>query len=228
MSRPDTEGERRGLIAALVAGLRAQGINDERVLGAVAAVPRDRFVPDAALGLAWANEAVPIGLGQTISQPFVVALMTAALALSGHEQVLEIGTGSAYQTAILARLAAHVTSIERHAELALRARRLLDALGIGNVSVHVGDGTLGYPPNAPFDRIVVTAGAPTVPDPLLQQLSVDRGRMVIPVGGPGGQQLTVIERRGELLREERIGGVRFVPLIGRAGWAETGDPGGSG
>ncbi|MDQ3695109.1 MAG: protein-L-isoaspartate(D-aspartate) O-methyltransferase [Chloroflexota bacterium] len=194
------------------------GIRDERVRTAMATVPRDRFVPEELSALAWTNDAVPIGLDQTISQPYVVALMTEALALAGTERVLEIGTGSGYQTAILASLAMQVTSIERHPELALAAKRLLDELGYRNVHVHVGDGTIGYPPDAPYDRIIVTAAAPRLPEPLQAQLSAENGRIVIPIGEPQDQRLVMIERRGDRLTEHPLGRVRFVPLIGRAGW----------
>lgn len=218
MFRSNRPRDRREAIAALLRELWDQGIRDERVRAALATVPRERFVPAAAAALAWVNEAVPIGLNQTISQPYVVALMTEALALTGREHVLEIGTGSGYQTAILSRLAARVTSVERHAELALRAKRLLDELGYDNVKIHVGDGTTGYPPEAPYDRIIVTAAAPRIPEPLRDQLSTAGGRMIIPVGEPQDQQLVVIERHGDELWKEQLGRVRFVPLIGRAGW----------
>ena len=211
--------ERAGRIAALLADLRRQGICDERVLAAIGRVPRDRFVPEAERGEAWANVALPIGAGQTISQPFVVALMTEALALRGPERVLEVGTGSGYQTAILAELAAEVVSVERHPELATEAEPTLRQLGYHNVAIHVGDGTTGWPDAAPYDRIIVTAAGPRVPPPLLAQLHEDGGRLVIPVGEPDDQQLVVVERQGDRTRERRLGPVRFVPLIGRAGWA---------
>lgn len=218
MTKPEHAPDRQPQIAALLRELWDLGIHDARVRAAIAAVPRERFVPADISPLAWLNEAVPIGLGQTISQPYVVALMTESLRLTGTEHVLEIGTGSGYQTAILARLAARVTSVERHPELAVPAKRLLDELGYQNIAVHVGDGTIGYPPAAPYDRIIVTASAPRVPDPLRDQLSADGGRMVIPVGEPRDQHLVVIERHGDEIREEHLGRVRFVPLIGRAGW----------
>ena len=147
--------------------------------------------------------------------------MTEALALQGHERVLEVGTGSGYQTAILAELAATVVSIERHANLAAPAEAMLRDLGYGDVAIHVGDGTTGWPPAAPYDRILVTAAAPRVPPPLLAQLSPASGRMVIPVGEAEDQYLVVVTRDGERLDEQRLGPVRFVPLIGRAGWAPT-------
>ena len=213
------QDERAEQIAALLAELRRQGIRDERVLGALGRVPRDRFVPEEHRAEAWANAALPIGAGQTISQPFVVALMTEALALRGPERVLEIGTGSGYQTAILAELAAEVVSVERHAELAAGAERLLRELGYRNVAVHVGDGTTGWADAAPYDRIIVTAAGPRVPPPLLAQLRADGGRMVIPVGEPHDQHLVAVDRDGDQTRETTLGPVRFVPLIGRAGWA---------
>ena len=217
MAEPGVDRNKR--IAALIAELRRQGIRDERVLEAIGRVPRDRFIPKASHDQAWDNVALPIGAGQTISQPYVVALMTAALQLSGWERVLEVGTGSGYQAAILAELAAEVITIERHASLATAARSLLQEFGYGNVHVVVGDGTGGWPAGAPYDRIIVTAGAPRVPPPLLEQLSSDGGRLVIPVGQPQDQVLLAIVRQGDRTTEQPLGPVRFVPLIGRAGWA---------
>lgn len=217
MAEPGANREKR--IAALVAELRRQGIRDERVLEAIGRVPRDRFIPQASHDQAWDNVALPIGAGQTISQPYVVALMTAALRLSGQERVLEVGTGSGYQAAILAKLAAEVITIERHASLAATARALLQELGYDNIQVIVGDGTGGWPAGAPYDRIIVTAGAPRVPPPLLEQLSSDGGRLVIPVGQPKDQILLSVVRQGDRTIEQPLGPVRFVPLIGRAGWA---------
>ena len=219
MADEQARRERQERIEGLLAELRRQGIRDERVLAAIARVPRERFVPEASRGEAWANVALPIAAGQTISQPFVVALMTQALALRGLERVLEIGTGSGYQTAILAELAAEVVSVERHTELAAAAESLLRQLGYPNVEINVGDGTTGWPDRAPYDRIIVTAAGPRVPPPLLTQLRPDGGRMVIPVGEPHDQQLVAVERHGEQTREYPLGPVRFVPLIGRAGWA---------
>jgi len=215
------QNARNEAIAALLAELRQQGIRDERVLATIARVPRERFVPGASLPDAWANVALPIGAGQTISQPFVVAVMTEALALQGGERVLEIGTGSGYQTAILATLVetGAVVSVERHATLAHGATTRLAELGIANVEIHVGDGTTGWPPGTPYDRIMVTASGPRVPPPLIQQLRPDGGRLVIPIGEPEDQHLVVITRDGDQTTERRLGPVRFVPLIGRAGWA---------
>ncbi|MEA2513301.1 MAG: protein-L-isoaspartate(D-aspartate) O-methyltransferase [Thermomicrobiales bacterium] len=214
----EIESDRNKAIAALLAELRRQGIRDDRVLAAIGDVPRERFVPTASGDQAWANAALPIGAGQTISQPYIVALMTAALRLSGDERVLEIGTGSGYQAAILAALAAEVVTVERHASLAVAAESLLRDLGYANVRVVVGDGTIGWPECAPYDRIIVTAGAPRVPAPLIAELSQDGGRLVIPVGEPDNQVLLVVERHGDRTTEQPLGPVRFVPLIGRAGW----------
>jgi protein-L-isoaspartate(D-aspartate) O-methyltransferase len=215
----ESTGNRTELIDALIAELQRQGIRDERVLSAIRRVPRERFVPDAPLEHAWANVALPIGANQTISQPYVVALMTTSLGLSGSERVLEIGTGSGYQAAVLAEVAAAVYSIERHEALANAARTLLADLGYRNVEVHVGDGSLGWPEEAPFDRIIVTAGAPKVPSPLLQQLRPDGGRIVIPVGESDDQVLLMVERRTDRFQEQPLGPVRFVPLIGDQGWS---------
>ena len=206
-------------IAALLAELRRQGIADERVLAALARVPRERFVPEPSRPDAWANVALPIGNGQTISQPYVVALMTAALRLAPTDRVLEIGTGSGYQTAILAELAAQVVSVERHADLASGAEALLAEFGYRNVAVHVGDGSTGWPAAAPYDRLIVPAAGPRIPSPLLQQLRPDGGRLVIPVGETRDQMLVAVERAGDDLHEQALGPVRFVPLIGRAAWA---------
>jgi protein-L-isoaspartate(D-aspartate) O-methyltransferase len=176
-------------------------------------------VPATLREQAWRNVALPIGAGQTISQPYVVALMTEALGLGGGERVLEIGTGSGYQAAVLAELGAEVISIERNSRLAAAAADRLRELGYGRVAVHAGDGTAGWPAAAPYDRIIVTAAAPRTPPPLRQQLRPDGGRMVIPVGDANEQTVVVVERRGEAFAERRLAPVRFVPLIGRAGWA---------
>ncbi len=162
---------------------------------------------------------LPIGAGQTISQPLIVGLMTQALALRGSERVLEIGTGSGYQAAVLSRLAAHVVSVERLAPLAERARRILARLGYHNVEVHVGNGSLGWPQGAPYDAIIVTAGAPHVPPALLGQLA-DGGRLVIPVGSRTMQDLLLVTRAGATTHTQNLGPVRFVPLIGEQGWPD--------
>jgi protein-L-isoaspartate(D-aspartate) O-methyltransferase len=200
--------------------LRRQGISDEHVLSAIARVPRDRVVPESHRDQAWANIALPIGAGQTISQPYIVALMTQSLGLTGHERVLEIGTGSGYQCAILSLLASHVWTIERQEALAARALAHVHALGLHNVSLLVGDGTLGRPAFAPYDRILVTAGAPAIPPPLLDQLESTGGRLVIPIGSRADQRLVAVEKHDAVLKEEDLGPVRFVPLLGKSGWPE--------
>lgn len=197
--------------------LEERGIADPRVRQAFLDVPRHRFVPPEWQHFAYADRPLPIGHGQTISQPYVVAFMTEVLAPRDHEIVLEIGTGSGYQTAILARLANHVVSLEIQPELAEGAGRLLDELGIDNVDVHLGDGSHGLPDQAPFDAILVAAGAPAVPRPLLSQMTPD-GRLVIPVGGRGGQMLERWRRRGQAWHVDRVLPVTFVPLLGRHGW----------
>jgi len=200
--------------------LVARGIRDPRVLDAMRRVPRELFVPEVSQALAYADRALPIGGGQTISQPYMVAAMTEALLLAGGERVLEIGTGSGYQAAILAELAAEVVSVERRPELADAARLTLASLGYRNVEVVVGDGTLGLADRAPFDRIVVTAGAPRVPEALTCQLSGRHGLLVIPVGSPAQQWLTIVARDGERLTETTREACVFVPLLGRDAWPE--------
>ena len=200
--------------------LVARGIRDARVLDAMQRVPRERFIPPASRPQAYADRALPIACGQTISQPFMVAVMTEALALEGRERVLEIGTGSGYQTAVLAELAREVISIERWPDLADAARATLAALGYTNVSVVVGDGTLRDPAAAPFDRILVTAGAPRVPDTLQQQLALDGGRLVIPIGPPEQQWLTVVERHADRFVHSVREACVFVPLVGEYAWPD--------
>jgi protein-L-isoaspartate(D-aspartate) O-methyltransferase len=199
--------------AALAAFLRHNGIRDERVLGAIAQIPRARFVPESARDDAEADRPLPIGFGQTISQPYVAAYMTEALRLAGTERVLEVGTGSGYQTALLAYLAEEVFSIEIVAELSEGARRVLEEVGISNVHLRTGDGALGWPEEAPFDRVIVTAAAPEVPPALLAQLAPG-GRMIIPVGeGPDVQWLRVIDKGNDGANvEANLLPVRFVPL----------------
>ena len=202
----------------LVARLREE-INDERVIGAVARVPRQRFVRPEEQDLAYEDEPLPIGFGQTISQPYIVALMTQALELSGRERVLELGTGSGYQTAILAELAESVISTERVAALAEQANTLLASLGYSNIEVHRAEESLGWPDGAPYDAIVVTAGAPCVPRELLDQLA-DGGRLVVPVGSRYLQNLCkVTKRQGENVTEN-LCSCQFVPLIGRGAWED--------
>jgi protein-L-isoaspartate(D-aspartate) O-methyltransferase len=191
-------------------------IADQRVLRALAAVPRDVFVPRIVRWEAWANTSLPIGHGQTISQPSVVARMCELLELGGHETVLDVGTGSGYHAAVLAQLAARVISIERHPVLSRRAREALEAAGVENVTLIVGDGTRGHPEEAPYEGINVAAASQGAPSPLTGQLA-DGGRLVIPIGA-GRQQLTVVRRRGAELEQEQHEPVRFVPLI-------TGEPG---
>jgi protein-L-isoaspartate(D-aspartate) O-methyltransferase len=190
------------------------------VLDAMRAVPRHLFVPEAARHAAYDDRALPIAEGQTISQPYMVAVMTQALDPAPDHRVLEIGTGSGYQTAILARLAAGVHSIERHPALAALARRTLDAMGATNVVIHVGDGTEGLPEHAPFDRILVTAGAPSVPESLQRQLAPG-GRLVIPVGPASFQHLITINRVDDRFDRAESDPCVFVPLVGRFGWPET-------
>ncbi len=200
--------------------LRRRGIRDERVLSAMAGTPREAFVPGVPASLAYDDRALPIDAGQTISQPYMVARMTELLRVSPGDRILEIGTGSGYQAAVLARLGAKVTSIERLPDLADTARERLRAVGIEGVDVRVGDGSLGEPDGAPWDGIVVTAGSPAIPDPLREQLAVD-ARLVIPVGPRQQQDLRVVERRGPNdWQEWSDGAVVFVPLVGEAGWSE--------
>jgi len=199
--------------------LQGRDIEDKRVLAAFDAVPRHRFLPDPVVEQSYEDHAVAIGLGQTISQPYIVALMTEALSLAGTERVLEVGTGSGYQTAILAELAAEVHTIERLPDLSEQARTLLTDLGYTNVRYHVGDGTLGVPDAAPYDAIIVTASAPAVPPSLKAQLA-DGGRLVIPVGARAEQDLLLLTRTGDLFAEEDLTGCVFVPLVGKEGWPE--------
>ena len=200
--------------------IEGHGIGDERVLDAMRKVPRHLFVPAGAREYAYIDSPVRIGNGQTISQPYIVALMTELLDVQPTHKVLDVGTGSGYQAAILSVLAGEIHSIERHPALAQTAAEQLAELGYDNVQLHVGDGTLGYQPEAPYDRIVVAAAAPTVPKPLLQQLAIN-GRLVIPVGKRFSQQLEVWDRKGEDDYQKKINiPVVFVPLIGEAGWEE--------
>lgn len=206
----------------LVESLRSKGIKDETVLEAVLAVPRHRFVRNHLSAQAYGDFALPIEGGQTISQPFVVALMTDMLKVEPDHTVLEIGTGSGYQTAILARLARWVYSLERVPELAQGAIARLRSLGVDNVKVQVFDGSVGWSDRGPFDRVLVTAGAPVAPKPLLEQLKVG-GLLVIPEGGRASQRLVTYQRlRGGGTRRTEGEPVTFVPLIGRFGWQEGG------
>ena len=203
--------------------LRKRDIRSTRVLEAMSSVPRHLFVPPEHIGDAYADTPLPIGVGQTISQPFMVAAMADALLLEGSEKVLEIGAGSGYQAAVLSPLAREVIAIESQPSLAEASRARLSHLGYNNVRVETGDGSQGWPPDAPYDAILVTAAAPYVPPPLLEQLA-DGGRLVIPVG-PAKQQelLRIIKREGRTTRESLFA-CRFVPLLGRFGWPSSGSP----
>lgn len=203
--------------------IRSRGIRDERVLAAMRQVPRHEFVPSGQMAAAYEDRALPIGLEQTISQPYMVAAMTEALRVGPAQRVLEVGTGSGYQTAILSLLASQVYTIERHDAMARRAAALLEQLGYGRIHFRVGDGSLGWPEEAPFDRILVTAGAPEVPKPLVEQLA-EGGRLVVPVGRSGTQSLVVVERYRDKTVEHHGMLCRFVPLIGAAGWPEGAAP----
>jgi len=197
--------------------IAARGVKDPRVLGAMARVPRHRFVPDSIADRAYDDSPLPIGEGQTISQPYMVAWMTELLEIADSDRVLEIGTGSGYQAAILCELAAEVISIEKYPDLAREAQERLHSLGYRNITIHVGDGTLGWPQEAPYNGIIVTAGAPSVPQPLLEQLA-DGGKLVIPVGPSGMQMLNVIRRKGNDYQAREEGTCVFVPLVGKFGW----------
>ena len=206
-----------GYRSRLVEQLQARGIKDLAVLRAIAQVPRHLFVPAAVRHRAYEDAALPIGGGQTISQPWVQARSLELLHLSGSERVLEVGAGSGYQTALLACVAAAVFAVERVASLAYAAREALSQAGLTNVSVMVGDGTLGWSSLAPFDAILVAAASPKVPEPLLAQLS-PAGRLVIPLDRGEGQTLTLVEREGDSFRETTVSDVRFVPLLGKHGF----------
>jgi len=197
--------------------LAARGIADGRVLAAMERVPREAFVPAELAEYAYDDSPLPIGEGQTISQPYIVALMAEAAHIGPGARVLEVGTGSGYAAAVLAELAASVVSIERHAALAEKARAALMELGYENVEVIEGDGSRGVPERAPYDAILVAAGAPAPPDSLKRQLA-EGGRLVIPVSADAHQTLCVITRRGDSYEEEDLGAVRFVPLLGEEGW----------
>jgi protein-L-isoaspartate(D-aspartate) O-methyltransferase len=204
----------------LVAKMEAQGIRDPRVLRAVSTVPRHRFVPEAVVQRAYEDCALPIGYGQTISQPSLQALYLQTLKIGPEDRVLEVGAGSGYQTALLAELSSNVYAVERIPELTQRAREALDALGYGNVALVTKDGTTGWAKYAPYDAILVGAAAPSVPDALLDQLKPG-GRLLIPVGDRQHQELTLVRRTADGGTEEEIvTGCVFVPLIGRFGWGE--------
>ncbi|MEW6376618.1 MAG: protein-L-isoaspartate(D-aspartate) O-methyltransferase [Thermodesulfobacteriota bacterium] len=195
----------------------SRGIRDARLIAAMKKIPRHLFVEEALQSQAYCDHPLPIGERQTISQPYIVALMTEALQLTGREKILEIGAGSGYQTAILAELAEKVFSIERIRSLALRARKLLYELGYFNVEIKIFDGTFGWVEESPFDAVMVTAGAPIIPQPLIDQLAMG-GRLVIPVGDAFVQDLIRVVKTEEGIKKEDLGGCRFVKLIGRYGW----------
>ncbi len=219
MALMDDAAKRARMVARQI---EARDVRDARVLQAMREVPRHAFVPAALAESAYDDRALPIAAGQTISQPYVVALMLEALALRSADRVLEVGTGSGYAAALLSRLAAEVYTIERHAELGELARERLAELGYANVRVRIADGTLGWPEAAPFDAILVSAGGPRVPASLEAQLAVG-GRLVIPVGaGRGSQQLLrVVRTAADRLEREDLGDVQFVPLVGAEGWDEN-------
>ncbi len=216
MSTDNFDAERRRMVERQIA---ARGVSDPRVLAAMEKVPRHRFIPSHLWDQAYNDYPLPIGEDQTISQPYIVALMTEMLELKEADRVLEIGTGSGYQAAILAELAAQVYTIDRVVSLLARAEEILKALGYANIKTRVGDGTLGWPEEAPFEAIIVTAGAPQVPRPLTEQLALG-GRLVIPVGDTWSQTLTCVRKTTEGLKLEYHGGCRFVRLIGQYGWEE--------
>ncbi len=199
--------------------IEARGIKDKRVLEAMREVPRHLFVPSSLKERAYDDTPLSIGEGQTISQPYMVALMTELLRLQGDEKVLEVGTGSGYQAAILAKLAKYVYTVERIPLLADEAKKRLDELGVNNVQIVVGDGSRGLPQHSPYQGIIVTAGAPRVPEVLIEQLA-EGGRLVIPVGSSSLQMLTVVEKERDKLTTREEGTCIFVPLVGKYGWQE--------
>ena len=210
----DFAAERARLIEHLSTEIR-----DKRVLAAMSRIPRECFVPLESRHMAYEDRPLPIGLEQTISQPFIIALMTEALELTGAEKVLELGTGSGYQTALLAELSRRVVSVERLSALAERAKHTLDNLGYSNVEVHLAEGSLGWQREAPYDAIIVTAAAPRVPEILVAQLAIG-GRMVIPVGSRYLQELYKVTRDRKKNKVQNLGGCRFVSLIGKEAWEE--------
>ena len=215
--RPEPSKDLPG--AAVARQVRDRGVRDPRVLDAIARISRARFLPPAQRPLAEDDRAVAIGFEQTMSQPFMVAVMTQELALTGRERVLEVGTGSGYQTAVLSSLAAEVFTVERHRTLSLRARAILDGLGRTNIHYRVGDGTLGWPEAAPFDRILVTAAAPAFPRALFAQLAED-GILVAPLGDENTQMLEAIRKQSGNPVARSLMACRFVKLIGAQGWSD--------
>jgi protein-L-isoaspartate(D-aspartate) O-methyltransferase len=214
--KPSLEEARQQMVERQLA---QRGITDERVLQVMREVPRHRFVPEDLWDMAYRDTPLPIGHGQTISQPYIVAYMTQMLHLDPDDRVLEVGTGSGYQVAILSRLAKQVYTIERVEELAWHAEQVLQELGYDNVLVRVGDGGYGWPEAAPFDAIIVTAAAPEVPPPLIVQLA-ESAPLVAPIGPAGYQELVRLYRRGDRTQIERLAPVAFVPLVGEHGWRE--------
>jgi protein-L-isoaspartate(D-aspartate) O-methyltransferase len=214
--KPSLEEARQQMVERQLA---QRGITDERVLQVMREVPRHRFVPEDLWDMAYRDTPLPIGHGQTISQPYIVAYMTQMLHLDPDDRVLEVGTGSGYQVAILSRLAKQVYTIERVEELARHAEQVLQELGYDNVLVRVGDGGYGWPEAAPFDAIIVTAAAPEVPPPLIVQLA-ESAPLVAPIGPAGYQELVRLYRRGDRTQIERLAPVAFVPLVGEHGWRE--------
>jgi protein-L-isoaspartate(D-aspartate) O-methyltransferase len=199
--------------------IAARGIKNSRLLAAMRKIPRHLFVDPGLLQRAYHDSSLPIGERQTVSQPYMAARMTEALELFGEERVLEIGTGSGYQTALLAELSFNVFSVEKIRPLAMKARAVLDRLEYHNIAIQVGDGSIGWPEHSPFDAILVTAGAPDLPRPLLEQLAVG-GRLVIPVGNDESQVLVRVTRHSSKFEEEQLGDCRFVKLWGKFGWQE--------
>jgi protein-L-isoaspartate(D-aspartate) O-methyltransferase len=218
LKQPDFALARRKMVRQQ---LVARRIKDKRILNAMEKVPRHLFVEEGLWHQAYGDFPLPIGQGQTISQPYIVALMTEALQLKGDEKVLEIGTGSGYQAAILAEVTTRVFSIERISSMASKARKILDELGYANILIRVSDGTYGWSDEAPFDGIIVTAGAPEIPSTLVEQLKVG-GRLVIPVGDEYSQILLKVVKKAQGYQEEDLGGVRFVKLVGDHGWKADG------
>lgn len=208
------ESARERMVATQIA---ARGVGDERVLSAMRRVPRHLFVPAEVRGSAYSDYPLPIGHGQTISQPYIVAMMTSLLQIQPDDHLLEIGSGSGYQAAVLGILAREVISIERIPEVAQLARKNLADAGITNVTVVIGDGTLGFPGGAPYDGVLITAATPSIPSPLVEQLA-EGGRLVAPVGSRDLQELVRLTRKGHDLTRESFGGVVFVPLLGEHGW----------
>jgi len=211
----DFARQREAMVRNQIAG---KGIKDSRVLEAMGRVPREKFVPRKEVSEAYADSPLPIDCGQTVSQPYMVALMTECLELEGPEKVLEIGTGSGYQTAILCLLCHMVYSVEKHSELSAKASAVLKELGCTNVRLNVGDGTRGWAEHAPYDGIIVTAGAPEIPPPLVEQLAIG-GRLVIPAGGAYSQILKKLVKTVKGCDTKDVCGCRFVPLVGEYGWS---------